>query len=404
MRRLLISLAAMYRGFVRFILKMQGHTFASHASKRIVNGKTWDDFCDTLKASGANILRHASTTDERTQAEGYRYLSRLTRAGLEAFVEYADPSSPALRRMVHETVKMGADNPDNHYLNAVISGAHEYRITGTRGTVHFLCFSTQKGGYGQGGGMPPTGFLDSTKLAVNDDGSMQIEVSTTPKDGNWLPMTPETGLLIVRQTFLDRSAETPAVLHIERADKSGPIAPPDPLSVDKGLMTAANFVAGASFLFSSWATDFQQHTNLLPRFDPDKSTAAGGDPDIAYYHSYWRLGPKEALVIEFTPPECEHWNFQLNNHWMESLDYRYHTIHVNRHTAVVEPDGSVRIVAAHEALDVPNLLSTTGLTAGTMCLRWIRAKEHPTPKVRVVLLDAFSRELEGRSSRDGFTD
>jgi hypothetical protein len=226
---------------------------------------------------------------------------------------------------------------------------------------------------------------------------VEIAVSSNPQTGNWLPMTPETGLLIVRQTFLDRFQETPAQLRIERVDGDGRTASPDPLSVDKGLMTAANFVAGASFLFSAWALDFRKHTNRLPRFDPDKSTAAGGDPDIAYYHSYWQLKPEEALVIEFTPPVCEHWNFQLNNHWMESLDYRYHTIHVNRHTAVYEQDGSVRIVVTHEDLDVPNRLSTTGLTMGTMCLRWIRAKEHPTPRVRVVLLDTLLGKIENES-------
>jgi hypothetical protein len=35
-------------------------------------------------------------------------------------------------------------------------------------------------------------------------------------------------------------------------------------------------------------------------------------------------------VIESKVPPCRTWNFQLNNYWMESLDYRYHTIHVNK--------------------------------------------------------------------------
>ena len=82
-------------------------------------------------------------------------------------------------------------------------------------------------------------------------------------------------------------------------------------------------------------------------FDPDVSLAAGGDPNIVYYHSHWAVGEDEALLIEVMPPECEHWNFQLNNYWMESLDYRYHTIHTNKHLAHYEPDGSIRLVVAH---------------------------------------------------------
>src|SRR3954470_4747317 len=114
-------------------------TDEEHA-RRIADGTAWAEFCDTLKAAGAVIQRPDGPTATFDRAEGYRSLTRVVRAGLETFVEYSDPRVPTLRRVVHETAKMGADNPDNHYLNAAISGAHEYRIVGHRGTVHYLSF------------------------------------------------------------------------------------------------------------------------------------------------------------------------------------------------------------------------------------------------------------------------
>ncbi len=374
--------------------RLRGVTDEDVASERIVNGQTWDEFCDTLKAAGASVNGMGAPMDPLTQAEGYRYLSRMLRAGLEAFLEYADPLAPVLRRMVHETVKMGSDNPDNYYQNATISGHHEYRLYGTRGTVHFLGLSTQKGGYGQGGAMPPTGFLDSADIDIDPDGSFEILLSCEPKAGNWLPMERDTGLLIVRQTFLDRENEKPADLCIERIGGDGKPSPLTAEQVDHGLSMASNFVAGASLLFATWARDFQKHTNELPRFDPDKSTNAGGDPNIAYYHSYWKLASDEALVVEFTPPTCDTWNFQLNNHFMESLDYRHHCIHVNKHTATYEPDGSVRIVVSREYPGCPNWIETVGHSQGTMSLRWIKADEHPSPRTAVVQLRELQRGLE----------
>ncbi len=55
--------------------------------------------------------------------------------------------------MVHETVKMGADNPDNYYFNAQISGEFEYKITGKRNSAHYIGFFTQNGNYGTTGGL-----------------------------------------------------------------------------------------------------------------------------------------------------------------------------------------------------------------------------------------------------------
>ncbi|MCA9696005.1 MAG: hypothetical protein KC431_00685, partial [Myxococcales bacterium] len=136
-------------------------------------------------------------------------------------------------------------------------------------------------------------------------------------------------------------------------------------------------------------------SNQLPMFDPERSNKAGGDPNIIYYHSHWALGPGQALLIEATPPVCEHWNFQLNNYWMESLDYRYFPIHVNKHTAKYEEDGSVRIIVAHEDPGFGNWIDTTGHESGTMCFRWVRAKEHPKPRTRVVDAGELA-ELAGR--------
>lgn len=384
MRKLLVGALDQFRKAQNLWLKMQGKTPDDVASARIVTGQSWEEFCDTLKAAGASLKFPGTPQDPFSQAEGYRYLSRLARAGLEGFLEDADPGAPVLKRVVHETVKMGADNPDNHYQNASISGEYEYRIVGNRGTVRYLSFGTQAGHYGQGGNMPKTGFLEGSELAVEPNGDFTIAVSRDRRPGNWLPMSRETGLLIVRQTYGNRATETLASLRIERIDGPNQPKPITPAQVDDGLRQASTLVAGASLLFAKWARDFQSHSNRLPRFDQATSDAAGGDPNIAYYHSHWRLAADEALVIEVMPPPCDHWNFQLDNYWMESLDYRFFRIHVNKFSASYEPDGSIRIVVAHEDPGHPNWIQTVGHEEGTMCFRWIRADEHPVPSTRVV--------------------
>ena len=377
----------MYRKLKLFRLKLKGMTIEDEHEERIVSGKAWEEFCENLKPAGAALLYGDSPKDPFSQAEGYRYLTRLVRASLEAFVEFSDPEYPVLRRMVHETIKMGADNPDNYYQNTKINGEYEYRIYGTRGTVHYLGFGTQSGDYGKTGNMEPSGYLGGSELEINPDGTFEIHVSCEKKEGNWLPMTKDSSILMVRQTFLDRKSEVLADLEIERAGGSKKPSLVTPKTIDDGLNAAAAFVSGASLLFSRWSDGFKKNKNKLPRFDQAKSNAAGGDNNIAYYHSYWELADDEALVIETTPPECEHWNFQLNNYWMESLDYRYYTIHINKQSAVYNTDGSVRIIVAHKDPGLPNWINTVGHNLGTMCFRWVKAKENPEPETKVVKFD-----------------
>jgi len=356
----------------------------SESFDRAMDGTSWNEFCDTLKAAGAVVLGENTPTDPLDRAEGFRYLSRLTRAALESFLEYSDPLAPALNRPVHETAKIGADNPDNYYMRAAISGKHVYRLYGKRGTVNYLGFGAQSPGVASSGDSAQAGYIEAKDMEIAPDGSFELWLSVEPRPGNWLPLAEDSESLIVRQTFLDRDTETPADLKIERVDGTGRPDPLTPEKLDAGLNSASGLVLGCATLFAGWASGFEEHANELPRFDDSVSMGAGGDPNIAYYHSYWELAPDEALVIEAMPPECDMWNFQLDNWWMESLDYRFHRVHTNKHIASYEPDGAVRIVVAHEDPGLPNWIETTGHARGTMCFRWIRAKEHPQPQTRVV--------------------
>ncbi len=375
MRKLLFLFLRLLKAFRLAGLKLQGKTEADVHARRVISGKAWDEFCGNLKTAGASLMYPGAPRDAFNQAEGMRYLSRLTRGGLEAFVEYCDPAFPILRRMAHETVKLGADNPDNYYFNAQINGKYTYRLHGKRNSVHYIGFFTQNGNYGTTGGMASCGTLEHSDLVVEDDGTFEIILSKTPTGKNWLKIEAETTMVMVRQTFLNRFAETPAEVIIENLDGGTAPDPVTPAMIDEGLQTASLFVAGASMMFARWAGGFQKHTNKLPLFDPAVSNAAGGDTSIIYYHSHWKLAENESLLIRVKPPDCDSWNFQLNNYWMESLDYRYFTICINKASAQYDADGSVSVIVAHKDPGKPNWINTCGHKEGTMLWRWYRLAE-----------------------------
>ncbi len=374
MRKILFLFLKLFKSIRRFQLRLSGRTEEDIHEQRIVSGLAWEEFCENLKTAGAALVYPGVPRDAFSQAEGVRYLSRLTRAALEAYVEYSDPSFPKLCRMVHETVKLGADNPDNYYMNAQISGEHEYRIVGKRNTIEYIGFFTQNGNYGTTGGMAPCGVLEGEDLQIEEDGSFEIILSKNEKGNNWLRIEDETSLVMVRQTFLDRTSEIAAELTIENLNGQKYPDKLSPAEVDQGLKTAALFVAGAPLLFAKWAKGFKNHVNQLPVFDQKISNAAGGDANIIYHHSYWCIDHDEALLIEFVPPDCDNWNFQLNNYWMESLDYRYFPVCINKSSAKTEKEGRIKIVVSEKNPGVHNWLSTCGHNEGTMCLRWYRPK------------------------------
>jgi hypothetical protein len=354
---------------------------------RTLSGALWNDFCDALRSAGEVVLRPEVPADPLDRAEGYRYLTRILRLALEMQVENAEARTPRLALGCRADIKLGNDNPDSYYLTAPLDAAFEYRIRGRLGTVPVLSFGAYFGGMGS----PRSGCsgsLEKSQLAVDVDGRFEIGLGARPGPGNWIALDPEAGphSLVVRQTFTDRRTQRVAELSLERVGGERGAPALDAEAFHDRLLAAARYVQANTALFADWARDFQRHPNEVRPLDVSR---AQGDPSLFYLQGYWSLAPDEAYLLEFRPPDCDYWNFQLNNYWLESLDHRDHRIDLNHVAARPEADGRVRIVVAHRDPGHPNWIETASHARGTMGLRISKGRTQPVVEQRVVPFDAI---------------
>lgn len=349
--------------------------------ERTISGELWHDFCQTLESAGASILGPGTPDNALDRAEGFRYLTRVLRLALESELENAEPLTPRLQLGTRGDIKLACDNPDSYYLTSTVDSRHEYRIRGRQGTVPYLSIGAYFGGMGSDHS-GCSGSLESEGLVTEADGSFEIVLSAMEHSGNWIRLDPDSHhhQLIVRQTYLHRDRESVAELSIERI--GGGSAPPlDAEAFHDRLLGAANYVKNNVELFVGWSRDFEEFPNEARPLDVSK---AQGDPNFFYLQGYWKLADDEALLLEFTPPVCDYWNFQLNNYWIESLDYRDHRVEVNNGAVRFEADGSVRLVVASQDPGHPNWIETAYHSHGTMGLRIVKGKEQPSVVQRVV--------------------
>ena len=177
---------------------------------------------------------------------------------------------------------------------------------------------------------------------------------------------------MIRQTLLDRRRQRLATFSIERVGGDvGAPAPLDPARHRAQLEAAGRYVDGAVAQFLGWTRSFAKRPNEIGPLDPELAAAAQGDPRTHYHGGYFEVEPDEVVLVDLRPPACDYWNLQLCNHWLESLDYEHHVTHVNDHTAVRRPDGSVRIAIAHADPGIPNWLDTAGHHRGGLFLRQV---------------------------------
>ena len=101
-------------------------------------------------------------------------------------------------------------------------------------------------------------------------------------------------------------------------------------------------------------------------------------------------------MLEFVPPDCEYWNFQLCNIWQENLDtFEDGNGWVNNYRFMAEPDGRVRIVIAERDPGLGgNWIDSFGHDKGIWGLRLVRTEQTVPVKLWRVSLAALERDGE----------
>lgn len=347
--------------------------------------EAWNEFCERLKEAGDLVFADPAPATPLERAVGLQYVARNISFGLDIDLEHADPMYPQLFRVMTPTRKSAGDNPDCNYLRAAIDGAQTYRVVGHRGSAHFVAFSAHR----PMELVPPGESVEVNRLLGHEietewDGSFVVTLSPDPHEGNWIQTVPEVNTLWIRQFFGDWERENPMTVRIERVGAEGPPPPQTPERLAMGLTNAGKTLVDWTAYWRDWQERYREVPNTFTTSTTARylGAAPGGTP----LHCYWQVQPDEALLIEFTPPDCYYWNFEHNNYWMASIDYRYHLSSINMKQAAIEPDGSVLLVIAHEDPGVPNWLGTNGHCEGHTGLRWMLSDSEPVPETRLVKL------------------
>lgn len=312
------------------------------------------------------------------QAEARLMLLHTVNHALDTWLA-ADPARPMFKRWHYPDKKLFGDNPDAIYYEAPVSAQHSYRISGNIDGATYTSFTVElarddKGDLGQLGAT-----LNDSEFKVESDGSYEIIASATPQKGNWLRLDPTAKSLTTRHYFeLPESVAANPLrnlpIEIDPLEPPGPGEPPSDAAIAASIRRVALWVGqsvnppGQDFTFP-WVSKVP---NQLPPPTVDKANEEIGyaAKDNVYSMAPWLLQPDQALIIRGRWPKCRFANIALWNLFLQTLDYRYRQVSLNRVQTALEPDGSFKMILAHQDPGLPNWLDTEGRMIGMMFWRF----------------------------------
>lgn len=358
----------------------------------------WHAFCERLKDAGDKVFKDANPAAAIMRADAFRFLTQNLSQAFPLALETKDPAYPQIHYFTHPAMKLGGDVADFTYRQAWISGEHAYRVTGRKGTARWFNLTVQGPKPER---MPGTGFaplhepfgdvpesnIFGHQIDTDGDGNFELFIGGPERAQNWLPTTPGSRKLFIREAF-DAWFETPTTLTIERIGMDAPPPAPSAERMIEAFGWAGEFLTGAmrDWPEHSWATSGgvvdPEQRNAFPA-DKRANDAADAKRGRMAAHMVWRLAPDEVLIVEMDDHDG-FWIFGMGGVFAGSLDFLYRPVSYTPARTRVDPDGVVRLVIAHDDPGVANWLDTQGFSDGNLTYRNLMSQNPATFRTRLV--------------------
>jgi hypothetical protein len=373
----------------------------------------WTVFCERLQQAGERVFKDYNPATPLHRADAFRFLTQNLGQAFDLALETKDPRFPVLHTFCTPFCKLGGDCADFIYQQAWIDGESVYRISGNRGTARFLNFTVQGPRPDQQPGTQwpslhepfgdiPEANLFGHQLETAWDGSFELHIGGPRRETNWLPTTPGSRKLFLRQGF-DRWSERPARLRIERVGMAEPRAVATPEVMMDAMEWAGRFLTG---MMNDWP-DHPYHYSggmvdgvNVNRFPGQAQGDAAADRrrGRAVANLCWQLAPDEALIIEFNSHDGL-WMMTNMGVFFNSMDYLYRPVSYTPSRAKVDGDGRVRLILCHDDPGYHNWLDTQGFERGNVTYRNLLSEAQTVLRTEVVKRSELERALPADTAR-----
>ncbi|RJF90606.1 DUF1214 domain-containing protein [Sphingomonas cavernae] len=346
------------------------------------------DYLGDLEGAVAELANTWRPDDPAYRADVYRQTMASFSYSYFAFF-HADAEHPDWAPLWNPVFTL-QPNPDDIYTYSPIRGDLRYRVSGNRGTVKILSFTSQRHMSGMIDDISMIGAhneIDDSDFEVEASGEFEILFSAERPHGhtgNWAKIDPEATAIFTRFRSYDWENEIDPVLSIECLDPVPPKARLTPDQILARIQEMARFPARKTRSYYRLQNGVKERVGFNV-FEPVQMKGALAKQ--VYWPACFRFEPGEALIIETELPErCPYWNIQLNDPYFNALEYVYRLSSLNGHSAKLSSDGRFRAVIALEDPGVPNWLDPAGYTEGGIYGRWFDCSSAPLPVLKRVKL------------------